>query len=108
MNEILDAIGDAGFTVATISANLFVILYSTLARPWKTVSGIHIFSFMLVVASILNHATLLLNFPGYPGHLWVRAILYVALAVVTIWRVLLLLRVQMVADEHSTPEESKK
>jgi hypothetical protein len=108
VNEVLTAIGDAGFTVATISANLFIVLYLTLARPWRTASGIHIFSFMLVVAGILNHATILLNFPCYPGHLWVRAFLYVALAVVTIWRVLILIRVQMTVDAPSEPEESKK
>ncbi len=100
MDGVLDSIGDAGFTVAAIAANLFVLLYSTLARPWRTSSGIHIFSFMLVVALILNHSAVLINFPRYPGHLWVRAILYTALAAVIVWRILILIRVQMPAKNE--------
>jgi hypothetical protein len=100
MDEVLGGIGDVGFTLATIAANLFVILYSFLARPWKTASGIHIFSFMLVIALILDHASILLNFPQYPGHLWVRAVLYSAMAMVIIWRVLILLRVQLIVTDN--------
>ena len=97
MDGVLDTIGDVAFTVAVIAANLFVFLYSTLARPWRSLSGLHIFSFMLVVALILNHAAILVNIPRYPGYLWVRAFLYTALAAVIIWRILILVRVQLPA-----------
>ena len=95
MNPILDTVGDIGFTLATVGANLFVILYSILARFWRTESGLHIFSFMLVVALIMDNAAVLLNFGPYPGALWVRAVLYPALGTVIFWRVFILVRVQV-------------
>lgn len=95
MEGFLDSVGDLGFTLATIGANLFVVLYSVLARFWRSGSGIHIYSFMLVMALILDHAAILLNFGPYPGSAWVRAILYPGLGIVIFWRVFILLRVQI-------------
>lgn len=95
MEAILDGVGDGGYISAVVAANLFVILYSVLARFWVAESSWHIFLFMLVVALILDHSAVLILFPKYPGHLWVRAILYPSLAVVIFWRVIILLRVQI-------------
>lgn len=95
MEGVLDAVGDAGFLAATIGANLFILLYSILARFWRSVDGWHIFSFMGVIALILNHASLLIVIGRYPGADVVRAVLYPALGLVIFWRVIILLRVQI-------------
>lgn len=95
MEGLLDGIGDAGYISAVIGANLFVILYSALARFWRHVEGWHIFSFMLVIALIMDHSAILVAFPKYPGYQWVRAFLYPALGAVIFWRVIILLHVQV-------------
>lgn len=95
MGGSIDSLGDAGYFIAVVGANLFVILYSVLARFWKSGSGWHIFSFMVVIALILNHSAISIYFPFYPGREVVRAILYPLLAVVIFWRVVILLFVQI-------------
>jgi hypothetical protein len=107
MNVVLDAVGDAAYTVAVVAAALFVILYSILAKPWRTASGLHIFSFMLVISLTLIHGMIRVYWPAYPGYLWGRAILYVALAAVIIWRVLILLRVQMTVPKDAPRQRVK-
>ncbi len=99
MESILDGIGDGGYVSAVIASNLFVIMYSLLARFWKAESGWHIFFFMLVVALILDHSAVMIIFPKYPGHLWVRAVLYPSLGIIIFWRVLILIRVQILGRE---------
>lgn len=95
MGGVLDSIGGAGYFVATLGANLFIILYSVLARFWKTKSGWHIFSFMMSITLLMNHGVVSIFFPGYPGREWVRALLFPILAVVIWWRVLILVNVQI-------------
>lgn len=95
MNGMLDGLGDAGYIAAVIGANLFVILYSSLAKFWKHVEGWHIFTFMMVIALLLDHGAFLLVFGRYPGSEWVRAALYPALGAVIFWRVIILLQVQI-------------
>jgi hypothetical protein len=94
MGGWIDSVGDAGYFAAVVGANLFVILYSLLARFWKSASGWHIFSFMVVIALILDHSVIGLFFPGYPGRSVIRAILYPGLAAVIFWRVVILVNVQ--------------
>jgi hypothetical protein len=94
MEGWLDSVGNAGYFAAVVGANLFVILYSTLAKFWKTASGWHIFSFMVVIALIMNHSVVGIYFPDYPGRDIVRAILYPCLAAVIFWRVVILIMVQ--------------
>jgi hypothetical protein len=94
MGGWIDSVGDAGYFVAVVGANLFVILYLVLARFWRSGSGWHIFSFMVVIALILNHSVVSIYFPHYPGRDVVRAILYPLLAAVIFWRVVILLFVQ--------------
>ncbi len=95
MSDKLQLIGTVGFIVSAVAANAFVILYTVLARWWRHEMGVHLFSFMLVVALILDHSALTLVWRDYPGRLWVRAALLPALAIVLSWRVLILLRAQL-------------
>ncbi len=94
--EALKLIGDAGFTLATVSANIFVVMYAVVAPWWKTPFGRHMFFFMLAVALVLDNATAVLLWPDYPGKLFVRAILYPGLGLVLLWRVIILVDVQMI------------
>jgi hypothetical protein len=109
MGEFLDGLGDAGYIAAAIGSNLFVVLYSSLAKFWRHVEGWHIFSFMLVIALIFDHSAILVATGGYPGADWVRAILYPALGAVIFWRVVILLRVQLAGRGRLpmlTPEDN--
>lgn len=95
MGGVLDSVGGAGYFVATLGANLFIILYAVLARFWKSKSGWHIFSFMMSITLLMNHGVASIFFPEYPGREWVRASLFPVLAVVIWWRVLILVSVQI-------------
>lgn len=104
MGGTLDWLAMAGYVMMAIGSNLFVILYSVLARFWKTESGLHIFLFMLTVSLILDHSAIILVFGRYPGSAWVRAFLYPALGAIILWRVLILIRVQLLARRRD-PED---
>lgn len=111
MGGWLEQIGSAGYFAAVVGANLFIVLYATLARFWKHWESMHIFTFMAVIALIMNHSVVSIYFPEYPGRYVVRAILYPGLAAVIFWRVVILLQVQIAKrrvdqkqDEVVSPE----
>lgn len=82
MDLAMKEVGDYAFLFATGGAIVFCLLYSFLARWWRTVIGRLIFSFMAVVAGILGLAGARLYFGPYPGITYIRPIAYVALAVI--------------------------
>ena len=98
MAEMIDHIGDAGYLAGAVGAVLFVVLYLILARFWESEAGWHIFSFMTTVAMILIHSSIGVYFPNYPGRDVVRAILYPVLAAIIFWRVVILVRVQLLSQ----------
>lgn len=108
MDGVLDTIGDASYIVMIIGANLFVVLYSALARFWRSESGWHIFSFMLMIALILDHSAVSLIFGAYPGRGWARAILYPLFALVLLWRVFILFKVQVMKRVSTSEYEIDK
>jgi hypothetical protein len=92
---VLGAIGSASFFIAAIVATVFIVLYPLLAPFYRSEAGWHIFSFMVVVALLLDHGSATLIFGQYPGREWVRGIGFPLLAIVLTWRVLILIRVQL-------------
>lgn len=83
------------FFAAVAGANIFLILYTVLARWWRNPMGRHLFSFMLVMALALNYIVVQLVWPEAPYRMHVRFFLYLALASVIWWRIIILINVQL-------------
>ena len=91
---ILVTIGNVGIFAAAIAATVLVISYSVFAKFWKTEGGQNTFTFLFVLAFILDHSALSLWLGGYLFRDWVRAIAFPAFAGLVTWRLILLWKVQ--------------
>lgn len=107
--QVLRAITMGGWYLALVSANVFVLAYSFLARWWRTEFGRHLFIFMLVIALIMNDSTIRFIFGDYHGRLYVSAVLFAGLGLVIAWRVFILFHVQWRKRRYAYwPEDSKE
>lgn len=96
--EFWDEAAKFGYYTADAGATVFILIYMLLAKWWKTPMGRHLFSFMLVIALVLNHGLVAISWDAYRASIWfniVRAGLYWAVAAVIIWRVVILVHVQL-------------
>lgn len=95
--ELWDKLAEYGYYTAVAGANIFVVLYSVLAPWWRTPFGRHLFSFMFVIALVLNHVVVIRVWDAYARSGWVnpvRAVLLWSVAAVIFWRIAILLSVQ--------------
>ena len=106
--QVLKAITMGGWYLALVSADVFVLAYSFLARWWRTEFGRHLFIFMLVIALIMNDSTIRFIFGNYPGRLYVSAVLFAGLGLVIAWRVFILFHVQWRERRHARWPEGFK
>lgn len=97
MEELAYKLGDFMIYYCATVAVLFVVVYSTLARWWRTSFGQHLFFFMLVVSLIFVYIVITKVFGRFEGWEYVRLLLMLSLAAVLTWRVCILLRVQIEA-----------
>lgn len=95
MDDVLKTIGDIGWVTAAVGTNLFVILYTVLAKWWKTQFGRHLFFFMLNMALIMDYALFALVYPDFEYRMHIRAVLLPALGLLTLQRVWILISVQI-------------
>jgi hypothetical protein len=94
--EGLKLLGDIGFGVAAFSANAFVVIYASMA-PWlRSPFGRHLFFFMLTIALVFDSALINVIWPEFPFRTEIRAFLYCALGLAMLWRLIILLDVQVV------------
>lgn len=100
MDETFRLIGSFGYMAIVLFANMFVVLYTLLARWWKSEFGRHLFFFMLAEATLLDHGLIVGLFGEYPGVELMRAILLWGLAFVMAWRVYLLVKVQIITRRN--------
>lgn len=106
--ELWDKLAEYGYYAAVAGANIFVVLYWVLAPWWRTPFGRHLFSFMFVIALVLNHGVVARIWETYAMSNWinpVRAILLWATAGVIFWRVGILLSVQFQNRRRRGPGE---
>lgn len=95
MNALLEAGTYIGFFAVVLGANLFILFYGPFVRWWEKPFGKHLFSFMLVLAVILDHNVIQTIFGMYPGIWIVNFILTWLLVWVVWWRLKILLTVQI-------------
>lgn len=95
MEELAYKLGDFMIYYCAIVAVLFVVVYSVLARWWRTAFGQHLFSFMLVIALVFIYIVITKMFGRFDGWEYVRLALIGSLATVLTWRVWILLKVQI-------------
>lgn len=107
-SEFIRSIGDVGFAVAAVSANLFVLLYAMAAPWWKTPFGRHLFLFMAAVALVFNSAVANIFFPDWEGRWVLRAIVYPLMGVAMLWRVIILIDVQIVTPWREKRREERE
>jgi hypothetical protein len=100
MISVLHYLGDVAVWVATISSFAFCFTYAAIA-PWnKTAEGRHLMTFTFVIGVAFSWVAYRLVTVG-PRHHFnadteaARAIIYIALASVLVWRLMLLIRVQI-------------
>jgi hypothetical protein len=96
--EFWDQVALWGYYAADIGATLFVLLYWSLAPWWRTPFGRHLFVFMLAIALVLNHGLVARVWETYARSQYfniVRAFLFWSVAAVIIWRVVILVVVQI-------------
>lgn len=101
LDEIVVFLTSLGLYSSVLFFNLFVVLYSWLARWWRTPGGRHLFCFMLSATLIIDHSILVRIIGEYPGIEYSRMVLYNTLAVVSGWRVILLIDAQVIRRRKS-------
>lgn len=85
MDAALKWVGDWGFFASILGAFVFLVLYSALAKWWRTWWGRQIFTFMAVIGVILLLAGAKFLFGDYPGIKYVRPVAYISLATILWW-----------------------
>lgn len=95
VDGVVEFLTSLGLYASVLFFNLFVILYVWLARWWKTTGGRHLFAFMLSATLLIDHSILVRIIGEYPGIHYTRMILYNVLALVSGWRVILLIEAQL-------------
>lgn len=100
--------GTFAFFFAVGGANIFIVLYTVLAKWWKKPFGRHLFSFMAVIALALNYIVVQLIWPHAPYRLHTRFFLYAALATVIWWRIIILVTVQIRGARASESENTEE
>lgn len=91
--------GDLAYYACTVAAAVFVVLYLLIAPWYKTATGRNIMAVMASMAGILVYFTWAiwhgspLPFGFYP----MRAVLFTALGLSLVWRVIILVRAQLAA-----------
>lgn len=100
MIAVLHYLGDAAVWVATISSFAFCFLYAAIA-PWrKTAEGWHLMTFTFIIGVAFGWIAYRLVVAGPRPHFntgteALRTAIYVALAAMLVWRLVLLIRAQI-------------
>ena len=91
--------GDVGVYVGAVAATLFVAVYHLSARWWESAEGRHMMSFTAAMALILDYSgvrLLLAALPPVPPDVAVaRAAVFDVVALLLVWRLELLWRLQI-------------
>lgn len=90
MEHALKVMGDYAFMLSSVGSIIFLILYSVIARWWRTFTGRFIFTFMAVISALILLAAIRLWFGPYPGVTFIRPIALIALAAI-IWALVIML-----------------
>lgn len=107
MDAVLKWFGDWGFIASTVGAIVFLVIYSVVARWWRTWWGRQIFSFMAVIGGSLIFGAVRLVFGDYPGINYVRPIAFVSLAGVIWWLVGVLVYYQIIRRGRSVVHDAQ-
>lgn len=96
---MIQAIGTFGLVIGAAAATLFVVLYHLSARWWHSEEGCHLMTFTAAVAASLDYAavrTLTAAPRALPlGVGVIRAAIYCTIAVLLLWRLWMLYRLQI-------------
>ena len=91
----LKTIGDLSFVGSTVGSVAFLVLYSLLARWWRSWIGRLVFSFMAVLALTFIFIASVIVFGRYPAVDVIRPLIYLALMCVIWWFVAMLVKAQI-------------
>lgn len=94
--------GDIAFYACTVVTAIFALLYLFFAPWWKTMTGRNIMAVMGSVAVAFGYFTWVIARGGVPtGFYPMRAVIFAAIAVAIGWRVLILIRHQVIPGFRS-------
>lgn len=96
---MIHLLGTVSVLAGGVAATLFVVLYHLSARWWTSEEGRHLMSFTFVMAAVLDYVSVRTMVGGSrPPSLGVdvpRFVIFGLVAVLLIWRLLMLYRIQI-------------
>lgn len=91
----IQEVGNAALYALLAGFLAFLVVYSTLARWWRSPAGRHVMAFMGACALVIGLRVISLHVGPYPGEWYVRVgALWLAVFVVW-WRVAIVVRAQL-------------
>lgn len=77
---------------SSVSCWVFVALYTKSWRWWRNELGSHLVAFSICLGLFLTYYDVLVIWPALPGRTAIRMVLFIVLAAVINWRMVLFLR----------------
>lgn len=97
-----EAYGNVAFYACATAAVMFVLMYLVITPWWRTEAGRNIMAVMGTLAVAMAYFGWVISQGGVPDGFWpIRAILFTCMFLSIAWRVVMLIRAQLLARKEN-------